>query len=61
MFFLYFIYSENDQYLMRGSLSNVNSLGDCDGATQSERRRSLPVTAFHVISAVNARLKARVH
>ena len=27
-------YFKNDQYLRRGSLSNVNSIGDCDGATR---------------------------
>ena len=38
------------RYLKRGSLSNVNSVGDCDGATQSERWWSFLGTVFHVIS-----------
>ena len=42
-------------YLKRGSSSNVNSMGDCDGATQSERRRWFPVTTFQVISMVSMR------
>ena len=41
-----FIYYKNGRYLKRGSLSNVNSMGDCDGATQYARRRSFPVTAW---------------
>ena len=38
-----------ERHSLRGSLSNVNSMGDCDGATQSECRWSFLVTAFHVI------------
>ena len=36
--------------MKRGSLSDVNSIGDCDKATQSERWWSFPMTALHVIS-----------
>ena len=28
-------------------------MGDCDGATESERQRSFPVTAFLIISKVS--------
>ena len=41
--------------MKRGSLSNVNSMGDCDQATQSERRRSFPVRAFDLVTMVSLR------
>ena len=50
LFIYLIIYLENDRYLKRGSLSNVHSMGDCDG---SEHPWSFPVTAFHVISMVS--------
>ena len=37
------------RHLKKGSLSNVNSMGDCDGATQYARQRSFPVTTFDLV------------
>ena len=34
-------------------MGSFNTLGDCDGATQSERRRLFPVTAFDIVSMVS--------
>ena len=39
--------------LKRGSLSNVNSMGDCDGAIQSERQRLFPLIAFDLANMVS--------
>ena len=39
--------------IWRGSLSNVNSIGNCHGATQSGRQWSFPVIAFDVVSIVS--------
>ena len=40
--------------LKRGSLPNVNSMGDCDEAPQSEHRWSFPVTAFDIVAMVRS-------
>ena len=47
------LYSENGRYLKRGSLCNVNSMGDCDGVTQYVCQRSFPVTAFDLVTMVS--------
>ena len=38
-----FIYEANGQYLKRGLLSKVYSMGDCHGGTQSDCRLSFPL------------------
>ena len=50
-----FIYYESGRSLKRGSLSNVNFMGDCDGATQYACQRSFPVTAFDLVTMVSLR------